>query len=158
MLRQMSGEASLSTGALDFSDVGNYTINTLLGTLSSNLGYSFNLVNGTITINPATLTVAIDNKSRLYGNNNPAFTASIYRIEKSSGMKTYSLWSTPANILSNVGNYNINLGYTTSNYDVTTNTGSLIINPAPLSVSANNALLKYMEMLTLLSQAKLFRL
>ncbi|MCK7461217.1 MAG: hypothetical protein MZU84_03700 [Sphingobacterium sp.] len=80
----------------------------------------------------------MDNKSRLYGDNNPALTATYTGLKRAEDENLFSL-STPANILSNVGNYNINLGYTTSNYNVTNNTGSLIINPAPLSISANNA-------------------
>src|SRR5207248_5018281 len=68
------GGPALSTSAVASSPVGPYTITTALGTLASG-NYSFSLVNGTLTVTKATLTVSAQDKNREYGDANPTFTA-----------------------------------------------------------------------------------
>ena len=53
------------------SSVGTYPI-TLAGGLNGN--YSFTLVDGTLTVTQATIVATADNKTRVYGDPNPAFT------------------------------------------------------------------------------------
>ena len=127
------------------SAVGTYPIVCTAGTLSA-ANYSFNFVNGTLTITPAALTVTADNASRVYGDPNPAFTGTITGIKNGDSITaTYSTTATPA---SPVGNYPITatLVDPTSklgNYTVTSNSGTLTITPAPLSVVAANASMFY---------------
>ncbi len=71
----LSGEPSLTTLATENSPVGGYPITAGLGTLSAT-NYAFSLVDGTLTIGQALLTVTADNQSRVYGATNPVFTAS----------------------------------------------------------------------------------
>src|SRR5205085_4797060 len=55
----VSGAASLSTTATNSSGVGNYAITAGSGTLISDFNYGFQFVNGTLQINPATLTASL---------------------------------------------------------------------------------------------------
>jgi len=71
----LSGAPSLTTSATTNSPAGSYTITNTIGTLSAT-NYSFSFTNGTLTINPAPLTVTANNTNRIYGVANPVFTAS----------------------------------------------------------------------------------
>ena len=70
----LGGSPSLTTAAVTNSPVGSYPIVTTNGTLTA-ANYSFNFVNGPLTVNPATLTVEASSTNRLYGATNPVFTA-----------------------------------------------------------------------------------
>ena len=67
-------QPTASTTATQGSPAGGYTI-TPGGGVSSN--YTFNYVNGTLTIGDATLTVTANSFTRLYGDPNPTFTGTI---------------------------------------------------------------------------------
>src|ERR671936_557308 len=73
----VTGSPSLTTAAVATSPVSGspYTIAAALGSLAAG-NYSFSFANGSLSVTKATLTVSADNKSRLYGDANPAFTAS----------------------------------------------------------------------------------
>src|SRR2546425_306578 len=66
----VSGTPTLSTTATNSSAVGSYPITITAGTLAA-VNYNFSLVNGTLTVNKATLTVTADNQSKAYGAANP---------------------------------------------------------------------------------------
>jgi MBG domain-containing protein/Big-like domain-containing protein len=96
----------------------------------------------TITVAPAALSVTADNASRLYGSPNPSFTGSIVGIKNSDNIT--ATYATTATQSSPAGTYAIvptlvdpdsKLG----NYTVTSTNGTLTINPAPLTILANNA-------------------
>jgi hypothetical protein len=99
-----------------------------------------------ININPAALTVNVDNATRQYGQPNPVFTGTILGIKNGDNITaTYSAATDPT---TSVGNYPIvatlsdpdsKLG----NYTVAFNNGTLTINPASLSASANNKTRQY---------------
>ena len=69
-----TGQPSLGTTATSLSPVGAYTISIAQGTLAA-VNYTFQFVNGTLTIGPALLTVTADNKNATEGNGLPTFTA-----------------------------------------------------------------------------------
>src|SRR2546425_2039455 len=73
----VTGSPSLTTAATATSLVAGspYAIVAAQGTLAAG-NYTFTFVNGQLTITKATLTVTADNKTREYGDANPAFTAS----------------------------------------------------------------------------------
>ena len=135
--------ATYSSVAVVTSPVGAYPIVPTLVDPTAKLGnYSVTVNNGTLTITPAPLTVTAANASRLYGNPNPVFTGAIAGIK--NGDAITATYSSPADPTSPVGTYPIipalvdptaKLG----NYTVTSINGVLTINPAPLSVAANNA-------------------
>jgi AraC-like DNA-binding protein len=131
---------SFATLATIFSDVGNYAI-TLSGMTNSNY-YIQSSTNGMLTINPAPLVVAVNDASRLYGDANPAFSATVTGLVLGQDASVLGLsFATLATIFSDVGNYAITLtGMTNSNYYIQSSTnGTLTINPAPLVVAVNDA-------------------
>jgi hypothetical protein len=90
------------------------------------------------TVSKAPLQVTADNKTRLYGQPNPSFTASCSGVVLGDGPGILggSLgFNTSANPGSNVGSYAITLGgLTSTNYSILFVNGTLTIQPAPLTV------------------------
>jgi filamentous hemagglutinin family protein len=133
----------LATPATQASGVGSYAITASGG---SALNYDFAYVPGTLVINPATLTVAIDSKTRTYGAPNPALTASITGFRNGDGDQAVSglRLTTEANARSNVGSYVITgAGATAANYRFDYVPGTLSITKAMLQVRVNDARREY---------------
>ena len=125
---------SLATAALKFSTVGNYTIAVTLG---SNPNYSVTPANGTLLIGQKAATVSADNKSKTYGDDNPAFTAAVTGTVNGDTLN-YALGTT-AGKFSNVGNYPITVTLGSNpNYAVTPTNGTLSITQKGASVTADN--------------------
>ena len=120
------------------SPIGNYNIvPSATGSTLSN--YVVTLVNGTLTVNPAALTVTAANTNRLYGSANPVFTGTIAGVK--NGETITATYACSANLSSPIGNYNIvpsASGSTLSNYAVTLVNGTLTVNRAALTVTAAN--------------------
>ncbi len=137
----VSGTASCSTTATPTSPVGSYPITCTQGTLAAT-NYVFAFVAGSLTVNPAPLTVTVNNASRAYGSVNPTFTGTITGLKNSDPITaTYTTTATPA---SPVGTYPITAvladpNNLLGNYTVTNNPGTLTITPAALTVIPNNA-------------------
>ncbi len=103
--------------------------------------YEFSYVGGTLNITPAALSVTADNTNRTYGALNPAFTGGIVGI--ANGDNITATFSTTADTNSPPGTYPITPALLDpdtklGNYTVTTNAGTLIVTPAPLTVTAND--------------------
>ncbi|MCL2825928.1 MAG: Ig-like domain-containing protein, partial [Eggerthellaceae bacterium] len=96
----------------------------------------------TLTVNPATLTVTADDKSRDYGEANPTltFTYSGWVLgEGVSALTTVPTASCAATTTSNTGTYAITVsGGAAANYTFSYQPGTLTVNPAPLSVTADD--------------------
>ena len=128
-----------STTATVGSNVGTYTI-TPFGATAAN--YLLAYVPGTLTINPAALTITANSASRLYGTGNPVFGASYAGFVNgdTSAVLSGLTIASAATAASNVGSYAITpFGAATANYTIGYVPGSLTINPAPLTVAADNA-------------------
>ena len=133
-------DASDLGGTLTFSrapgeTAGTYAI-TPAGLTSPN--YAISYQNGTLTINPKALTVTAQDKTKTYGDTDPAFTATYSGFisgENSSvlgGTLTFSRASGEA-----AGTYAIMpAGLTSPNYAISFQTGTLTINPKTLTVTA----------------------
>ena len=140
----VSGSAALSTTAKSSSPLGNYPITVTAGTLSAT-NYDFpTLVNGTLTINKAHLTVTADAKSMLYGGSVPTLTATISGFvngDTVAVVKGSSSLSTTAKTSSPAGTYTITVAIGTlsaTNYDFPNLVnGTLTINKAHLKVTAD---------------------
>ncbi|HJW26611.1 MAG TPA: MBG domain-containing protein [Rhodocyclaceae bacterium] len=133
-----------SSTATATSGVGTYTIAGNASGLSA-ANYDFTAANGTLTVNKAHLTVAADNQSRLYGQSNPTFIQTISGFV--NGENTSVVSGTPGNgsstatAASGVGSYTITgnaLGLSAANYDFTAANGTLTVNKAHLTVTADN--------------------
>jgi hypothetical protein len=112
----LTGALSFSTTAVTNSPVGIYTT-TAAGQSASD--YTIQYVDGTLTVSPAHLCAAAGDAARLYGHQNPAFTASI------SGFVNVS---TTAQTNSPPGNYPIvPSGLFSLNYSITYSNGTLAV-------------------------------
>src|SRR6185437_6131514 len=107
--------------------------------------YTVSVTNGSLTITPAPLSISANNATRLYGDANPAFTATITGL-KNADQITASF--TSADAASPVGSYTIvpapvdpagKLG----NYTLTLSNGTLTVTPASLAVVAADATRAY---------------
>ena len=122
------------------SDVGNYPITgAITGAAAANYNISFN--NGTLTITPAPLVIAVANAIRQYGTPNPIFTGTIVGLLNSDPLiVTYSTVATP---LSSVGSYPIVASVTgpankLADYTIMSQPGVLTITSAALVITAND--------------------
>ena len=132
-------EPTASTTAATGSDAGAYTI-TVSGGSDNNYSYSY--VTGTLTVGKATLTVTADDKSKTYGDANPAFTFSysgFINSETSTILDTEPTASTTADASSNVATYDITVsGGSDNNYSYSYVTGTLTVGKASLTATADN--------------------
>lgn len=72
---ELTGKAAATTAATRTSNAGTYQITPAVGTLASTTGnYSFSFVPGTLTVTKALLSIRIDNKTKVAGQPDPAFT------------------------------------------------------------------------------------
>jgi Domain of unknown function DUF11/MBG domain (YGX type)/Ubiquitin-activating enzyme E1 FCCH domain/Lactonase, 7-bladed beta-propeller len=131
--------ATYSTPASPASPVGAYPIVPSLVDPSNKLSnYTVTVINGVLTINPATLTVTITNAARVYGDSNPTFSGTISGLKNEDNITaTY----TSAGPTASVGTYPITPVFSDpasklSNYTVQIVGGILTITKAPLSVVA----------------------
>lgn len=146
----VTGSALTSTTATALSDVsvGGYVITVSNGTLGAS-NYDFTTFTpGTLTITQVPLTVSGYGGSRLYGcdNSSIAYTGTLNGKKFLSDDVTLTASSIDEGITtaSNAGTYNGVLtpgliGAKSANYTLASSTGNLTINPAPLSVTANDA-------------------
>jgi stress response protein SCP2 len=125
---------SLATAADQTTGVGSYPI---VVTLGSNPNYDVTKHDGTLTIGKATASVTANDKSKTYGQANPAFDAVVTGAVNGDAL-AYSL-ATAADQTTGVGSYPIvvTLG-SNPNYEVTKHDGTLTIGKASASVTAND--------------------
>src|SRR5947208_1885914 len=143
----VTGSPSLTTTASESSSVGNYTITAAAGTLASG-NYSFVFHDGTLMILKATLEVTANDKSRIYGDVNPGFDATITAFKNgetlaTSGVTGTASCSSGATATSSVSGspYAITCALGTlgaGNYMFHFNSGQLTITKAALTVMADN--------------------
>jgi hypothetical protein len=125
------------------SPIGAYAITPTLVDPAGKLGnYTVTSSNGTLTVTPAPLSVVTANLSRVYGDPNPVFTATITGLK--NGDNITASFSTTATTASPVGTYPIlaTLSDPTAklgNYSVTNTSGALSVTPATLTVTINDA-------------------
>ena len=134
-----SSQLLFSTTA-DGSSTGSFNIN-VAGITDGNYNVSYEP--GTLTISNQILSVTANDLSRLYGEDNPDFTAIISGFvddDDESVLLTSISYSTVATSNSNVGTYTITpYGASADNYDFSFTSGTLTIDPALLTIQANDA-------------------
>src|SRR5262249_51816221 len=106
--------------------------------------YDVTLVNGTLTVDPAELTITANDASRTYGSANPTFSGTVGPTQNGDVITaTYTTTATPS---SNAGNYAIvptPSGSALSNYNFNLVNGTLTVNKAALTITANDAARAY---------------
>src|SRR5258708_21430187 len=130
---------------------------TLTFTPDDTATYASQSATATINVTAATLTVTADDASRFYGADNPMFTSqySGFVNGEGSGIVTMApTCSTTADSKSSVGTYDITCSVAVApNYTITYVKGKLTVNPAVLTITANDQTKAYGTNLTLGSTA-----
>jgi probable HAF family extracellular repeat protein len=130
---------SLSTAVTELTAVGTYAIEA---GGASDANYAIVFEDGVLTIEQAQLTVTAESATRSYCEPNPVFTGMIRGIKNNDNIiATYTNSALPG---SPAGNYPIrptlqDPGNKLGNYDLTLNSGVLMITPALLAVRADDA-------------------
>ncbi len=130
---------SFSTTATATSPVGTYPI-VPSATGPNIANYTITATNGTLTVTQAALTIKANDALRTYGAANPIFSGTI--VGAVNGDTFTETFSTTATAASPAGTYAIVpsvTGPNLANYIVTTISGTLTVNRAVLTVTANNA-------------------
>ena len=139
----------VNTTGTTLSGVSNLTVNlanagtiTIRASVTANGIYSAGTKDITLTINKATLTAIADNKSRVYGDLNPAFTISYSGFKNSETTAVLTVESTASSIATsttNVGTVDIDVsGGLDNNYNFLYVKGTLTIGKATLTTTADN--------------------
>ena len=129
-----TGAPGETTAAAMGSGVGTYPIALTMGSLAAT-NYTFTLVNGTLTVTPASLTATANNASRVYGAANPAFSGTL--LGAVNGDALTETFSTTATTTSAPGTYAIvpgASGANVANYTVNATNGTLTISKATAGI------------------------
>ena len=135
-----------TTTATPTSNVGTYPI-SISGGVAQN--YTLKYETGTLTITKAALEVSVNNATKLYGSENPAFTLNYSGLKNNETKPSWEkspTFLTAADKNSDVGSYQVSVDCSATNYNITKNNpGTLSITPAALTVKANNASRLYFD-------------
>ena len=142
----ITGVTETSTGAAASATVGTYNIVSSAATGNRLSNYTIGYVNGRLTVNPATLTITANNDSKTYGTlktfSGTAFTETGLVTANGDTITGVTETSTGAAASATVGTYNIvssaATGNRLSNYTIGYVNGRLTVNPATLTITANN--------------------
>ncbi len=145
-----------STVATQTSDAGSYAITASPAAATSLSGepYRFIYSTGTLTVDPATLTVAADAKSKTYGALDPALSYAVsgFKLSDTAGLLSGDLGRAAGE---NVGTYAIGQGTLSAgpNYTIAYTGQNLAITPAALTITASDRTKTYGDTLPLGSAA-----
>lgn len=135
----ITNHGTYTTNATAKSDVGTYVIKQSGATAQN---YVFEYEEGTLTVNKAPLTMTANNKTMTYGSSVPTLDA---KYEGLKNNETTPVWTssptitTTATKTSKVGTYPITISNADAkNYQLTINHGSLVVEKAPLTATAEN--------------------
>jgi filamentous hemagglutinin family protein len=135
----LSGVLAFATEATTASNVGAYTV-TPTGVASRN--YAITFVPGTLTVDPVALTITANDAARTYGAANPAFGASFAGFvngDTAASLGGSLVFGTAATSASGLGSYAITAsGVVSPNYEITFVPGTLRIDPAALTITAED--------------------
>ncbi|MBP2229057.1 hypothetical protein J2847_002351, partial [Azospirillum agricola] len=137
----VTGVTLASTGTAATAGVGSYAVTASSAQGSGLSNYTITYAGGTLTVDPAALTIAADSVRKTYGDTAmlSGFTATGLRNDDS--VSSVSLISAGAAATAGVGSYGIAasnaVGGRLSNYTVTYVDGALTVSPRPILVTAD---------------------
>lgn len=129
---------SLATTAQTASPVGSYAIT---GSYTSPVGYIVNVRQGTLQVTAAPLQVIVDNKTKVYGDADPALSAgySGFKLGDTAAVVTGLTFATTTGQAATAGTHPITAsGASAPNYAITYQPGTLTVAKAPLAVNIDN--------------------
>jgi gliding motility-associated-like protein len=128
-----------TTTATTTSAAGTYPI-AVSGGVSDN--YTFNYVAGALRVGSVTLTITANSQSKTYGAANPTLTATYSGFingDTQASLTTLPTLSSTATTASNAGSYTVTAsGAVMPGYNIVYIPGTLTVNKAPLTISADN--------------------
>ncbi|HKF21905.1 MAG TPA: MBG domain-containing protein [Candidatus Angelobacter sp.] len=136
----LSGSPQLTTVATSSSPAGSYPISSSAGTLTA-ANYMFNFVDGTLTINPATPAVTVMCPTVTYDGTTHACTGSAAGVGGAAVSGTFAFtYNGSSAAPAAAGTYAVSASFTSSDpsYSNASGTGTLTVNPALLTITANN--------------------
>jgi len=139
-------EPSVGTEASQLSEPGSYPI-SLSGGADNN--YSFDFIEGTLTVQKVTLTVVAEDKNREYGDENPGFTfttSGFVNGEDISVLDAQPSGTSVADIYSGVGTYDIIFsGGEDNKYAFSYTDGTLTVQKAEITITVDDKTIVYGE-------------
>jgi len=135
----VSGDPREATTASIASPPGSYPISFSTAPLKA-ANYTFNYVDGMLTVKPAVLSVKVDNAAKVYGTSNPIFISNITGLQNGDNMTL--TYRTTARVTSPVGVYPITAtvsGPAATNYAIQLTGGELTIVKAKLIIEVKNS-------------------
>src|SRR2546423_11674945 len=144
----LTTERTLTLEATASSPAGTYAINCT-GAVDPN--YTISYVHGTLTRNPAPLTITADDQAKDYGAALPTFTYSASGFvngDTKASLTTQPTCTTAATASSPAGTYAINCtGAVDPNYTISYVHGTLTVNPVALTITADDQAKDYIASL-----------
>ena len=147
----ITGVNETSTGAPASATVGTYNIVPSAATGTGLGNYSIVYVNGMLTVNPATLTITANDLTKTYGDTvtfaGTAFTTT--GLVNSDRVNSVTLTSPGAAATATVAGSpyaitpSVAVGTGVDNYSITYHAGSLMVNPASLTIVADNKTMSF---------------
>lgn len=136
---------TISTTATKTSNVGEYPITASGGSAKN---YKLTYEPGSLTVTKAPLSAKVNDATKVYGSQNPAFTIDYYGLknnESTPAWTTSPTFQTDATKTSGVGTYTVKaVNGVPVNYDLgEIAAGTLSITPAPLTIKANDVVREY---------------
>lgn len=132
------GLGQAGTTATSQSPVGSYPI-TLPRISPAN--YTVTYADAVLSIHPAPLTLKARDAQKLYGAGLPRLEVDLIGLKNGDSPESVTGWTiaTPATMQSGVGSYPITVqGGSAQNYQIQTESGELVIQPAPLLIKAED--------------------
>ncbi len=142
-LAVVTGAPALTNPVTAASPVATYTTTVGAGTLSAS-NYTFTLVNGSVQVTTAALTVTASSQTKAYGAAVPTLTDAITGFVNGDTQAVVTgapTLTNPVTAASAVGNYSTTVGAGTlsaSNYTFTLVNGSVQVTPVALTITADN--------------------
>ena len=115
---ELTGTPALSTTANKQSSVGTYPITISKGTIQG----AYSAEEGTLTITKAALEVSVNNATKVYGSENPAFTLNYSGLKNNETKPSWEkspTFLTAADKNSDVGSYQVSVDCSATNYNIT---------------------------------------
>ena len=142
----ISGNPTITCSATATSPVGTYDIVIAKGTVSNS---NVDLVNGTLTITKAPLTVSVGKYTREEGEDNPEFNATysgFMNNETEAVLTRKPIFTTTATKISAAGDYPVTVsGAESQNYNITYINGTMTILAKVVKLTTNNCTKEYGE-------------
>lgn len=133
-------QPTYQTSATKSSGVGQYEVN-VINAVPKNYDLG-EITPGTLFVTPASLTIRANNASRQYYSENPTFSytcSGFVNSDNNSVLSPAPIFSTTANLTSNVGTYPIEIGGASSpNYTISYVNGTLSVTQRTLMASVGN--------------------